>query len=102
MKRYLVFFLMLCAWMLSCRAEADTLFIADTAVGGNIILQQFSCQAPLDRMHHYVITRAGDGMVVASGCWYLSKDQHTIEARDGATLYPLAWPVAAFRELNRK
>jgi len=76
-------------------AHAKPLAAAPSALGGWIILEEEHCEAPLDHWHHYSVTRA-DGLVVSSGCYYLSSDKQKVVAREGSTLTPIVWPADKF------
>lgn len=84
----------------SVAAHADMFAVAPTDLGGWIILEDYYCQAPLQAWHHFSVTRA-DGMVVSSGCWYLSDDRSKIVAREGTTLYPISWPAEIFHMVKK-
>lgn len=86
-------------------AHAKPIATAPTALGGWIVLEDWNCEGLLHQWHHYSVTRA-DGMVVSSGCYYLSEDKQKIVAREGSTLTPIVWPAGNFRlvspEFQRK
>lgn len=83
------------ATLLATTAHAEPIAAAPTALGGWIILKTEHCEAPLNGWHQYSVTRA-DGLVVTSGCYYLSKDQEHVVAREGSTLTPIVWSADAF------
>lgn len=80
-------------------AHAKPIASAPSALGGWIILEDWNCEAPLNQWHHYSVTRA-DGMVVSSGCYYLSNDKQKIVAREGVTLTPIEWPADVFHMIS--
>lgn len=75
--------------------HAEPIAAAPTALGGWIILKTEHCEAPLNAWHQYAISRA-DGVVVTSGCYYLTADQQHVVAREGSTLTPIVWPAEVF------
>lgn len=83
------------ALLAAASVSAEPIASAPTALGGWIILKTDHCDAPMRAWHQYAVTSA-DGIVVTSGCYYLSSDGQRVVAREGSTLEPIEWPAEVF------
>jgi hypothetical protein len=113
MKRYLVFALMLAAWMLSCRAEAQEyptmrdmpvyVGVGYNAFGDRILLTANLCAGEndaRDHMHFYQVVDA-HGNMLTGGCWQM---RDTIKTDTVIHFFSLngggwgTWPKSAFHK----